>query len=364
MWRLLLVLFGVTSCVIAAPTVAAKDKDKDWRATVIARAQVWEATNIPSKDLRTGPTGEKAFKFLETVTCAYDNKKLSGKTPKFACKIDPDDELKVKYGGTNGEVYAEVAATRLLWALGFGADAQYPVKVVCRGCPTEIAGIIRSPQETVVDPAIIERKMHGAPFEPDDTWGWHELNSVDERAGGAPQAHRDALKLLAVFLQSSDNKADQQRLICRDQPKDKAKEKAEGHGQMPCEHPFMYMHDVGMTFGRANKLNQGHVGAMNLVEWSSTPVWKKTSGCVGNLPKSLTGTLSDPTISEQGRQFLADLLTQLTDEQLRGMFEAARVNLRLRHPAHPSSGFPTVDEWVAAFKAKREQIVNRSCPTT
>jgi len=357
MRRLAFVLLaGVITSVIA---VAAKDS----RATVIARAQVWEATDIPSKDLKTGPAGEKAFTFLETVNCTYDKKKLTGKTPKFDCKTDADDELKVKYGGSNGEVYAEVAATRLLWALGFGADGQYSVKVVCRGCPTEVGGIIRSPQERLVDPAMIERKMNGAPYEHDDTWGWDELDRVDERAGGAPRAHRDALKLLAVFLQSSDNKAEQQRLICRDQPKDKTKGKAEGHEPMPCERPFMYMHDVGLTFGRANKLNKGHLGSMNLVEWSRTPLWKESAGCVGNLPKSLTGTLSDPRISEQGRRFLADLLTQLTDEQLQGMFEAARVNLRLRNPEDLSSGFPTVDEWVAAFKAKREQIVNRHCPT-
>jgi hypothetical protein len=350
-------LAGVTSSAIA---VAAKDS----RATVIARAQVWEATDIPSKDLKTGPAGEKAFAFLETVTCKYDNKKLTGKTPKFACKTDTDDELKVKYGGTNGEVYAEVAATRLLWALGFGADGQYSVKVVCRGCPTGVGGIIRSPQERVVDPAIIERKMHGAPFEPDENWGWNELDRVDERAGGAPRAHRDALKLLAVFLQSSDNKAEQQRLICRDQPKEKTKGKTEGREQRPCEHPFMYMHDVGLTFGRATKLNQNPIGSMNLVEWSATPVWKDTAGCVGNLPKSLTGTLFDPPISEQGRRFLADLLVQLSDDQLRGMFEASRVQLRLRNPTDLSSGFPTVDEWVAAFKMKREQIVSRSCATS
>ena len=359
---LFVLLAGVTTSAIAAAGVAAKDKDS--RANVIARAQVWEATDIPSRDLRAGPAGEKAFQFLETVTCTYDKKKLPGKTPKFACRIDPDDELKVKYGGSNGEVYAGVAATRLLWALGFGADGQYSVKVVCRGCPTEVGGIIRSPQESVVDPAIIERKMKGAPFEPDDAWGWEELDRVDERAGGAPLAQRDALKLLAVFLQSSDNKAEQQRLICRDQPKDKTKGKAEGREQMPCEHPFMYMHDVGMTFGRSNKLNKGPLGSMNLVEWSRTPVWKETAACVGNLPKSLTGSLFDPPISEQGRQFLANLMTQLTDEQLRGMFEAARVNLRLRNPTDLSSGFPTVDEWVAAFKMKREQIVNRRCSTT
>jgi hypothetical protein len=358
-----LVLILVTS--VATSTIAAAGAaPKESRAIAIARAQVWEATNIPSKDLKTGPTGEKAFTFLETVTCRYDKKKLTGKTPKFACKIDPDDELKVKYGGSNGEVYAEVAATRLLWALGFGADGQYSVKVVCRGCPTDVGGIIRSPQESVVDPAIIERKMHGAAFEPDDTWAWDELERVDEGTGGAPRAHRDALKLLAVFLQSSDNKSEQQRLICRDQPKDKTKGKTERRGQMPCEHPFMYMHDVGLTFGHANKLNRNSIGSMNLVEWSGTPIWKDTAACVGNLPKSLTGTLFDPPISEQGRQFLADLLVQLSDDQLRGMFEAARVTLRLRNPADLSSGFPTVDEWVTAFKAKRDQIVSRRCSTT
>lgn len=363
MRRLIFVLTaGLTTSTVAATLVAAKD----YRDTAIARAQVWEATDIPAKDLKTGPTDEKALQFLETVTCKYDSKKLSGRTPKFACVIEPDDELKVKYGGNNGEVYAEVAATRLLWALGFGADRQYPVKTVCRGCPKEIAGIIRSPQETVVDPATIERKTPGTPLEPNDSWAWDALDRVDERAGGAPRAQRDALKLLAVFIQHGDNKPEQQRLICRDQPKDKANRKTAERrsGQMACEHPFMYVHDVGMTFGRANKLNQNATGSMNLVEWSHTPVWKDTAGCVGNLPKSMTGTFFDPPISEEGRRFLADLLAQLSDTQLRAMFEAARVQLRLRNPADVSSGFATVDEWVAAFKAKRDQIVSRRCATS
>jgi hypothetical protein len=155
-------------------------------------------------------------------------------------------------------------------------------------------------------------------------------------------------------------------LICRDQLKEKGQEKTTTRkgGQMPCEHPFMYLHDVGLTFGRANKLNQDAIGGMNLVEWSRTPVWKDTVACVGNLPKSLTGTLVDPPISEEGRQFLAKLLVQLSDTQLRGMFEAARVQLRLRNQTDVFSGFATVDEWVAAFKTKRDQVVNRRCITS
>ena len=210
---------------------------------------------------------------------------------------------------------------------------------------------------------MIERKAPRAGFERNESWSWNELDLVDEHAGGATRAQRDALKLLAAFIQHGDTKPEQQRLICRDEPKEPAKEK-KSHGKggpMPCEHPVMYLHDVGLTFGRANKLNQDPVGAMNLVEWSRTPVWKDTAACVGNLSKSLSGTLEDPPISEAGRQFLADLLVQLSDEQLRGMFDAARVQLRLRNPTDIDSGFATADEWIAAFKAKRAQIVNRHC---
>ena len=43
----------------------------------------------------------------------------------------------------------------------------------------------------------------------------------------------------------------------------------------------------------------------------------------------MTGTLGDPAISEAGRKFLADLLVQLTDQQVRDLFEVARVDRRV-----------------------------------
>ena len=51
---------------------------------------------------------------------------------------------------------------------------------------------------------------------------------------------------------------------------------------------------------------------MNLKNWRAERVWKDSPECVGNLPKSLTGTLDNPVISEAGRRFLADLLSRLT----------------------------------------------------
>jgi len=58
-------------------------------------------------------------------------------------------------------------------------------------------------------------------------------------------------------------------------------------------------------------------------------------------------------ISEEGRRFLAGLLGQLTDTQIHDLFEVARFTRR-----QPST---TVDDWVAVFKQKRDEIATRSC---
>ena len=130
---------------------------------------------------------------------------------------------------------------------------------------------------------------------------------------------------------------------------------------MPCRRPLMMINDAGLTFGRANRWNSNHKAGANLVEWRRTPVWKDGPGCVGNLPKSFKGTLDDPVISESGRRFLANLLVQLSDRQIRDLFEVAGVTRRLRSPHHPSLGFATVGEWVDAFKEKRQAILDRRC---
>ena len=123
----------------------------------------------------------------------------------------------------------------------------------------------------------------------------------------------------------------------------------------------MMVHDLGMTFGHANYLNRASVGGVNLETWSHAHVWKDAKRCVGNLPKSATGTLDNPLITEEGRAFLAGLLTQLTDKQLHDLFAVARFNRRsTASDAAPDTS--AIDQWVAAFKEKRNEIVNRSCP--
>jgi len=356
-----LIAGAIALLLCATATSAETPKKKKELATSAARlafirqAQVWTATPVAEMDLRAGPQGPGAFEPNEAVACRYREKKLNGTTRKFECAVSADNVVKVRYGDENGKVQGAVIASRLLWALGFGADGLYPVRVTCYGCSADPwKDRDWTPGNRVFDPATIERKPEGHAMnsEKQGGWAWPELEQTDERQGGASVAERDALKLLAVFMQHTDNKVQQERLLCL--PAARTRDGG-------CDKPFMMLHDVGLTFGAANLFNRTPVASANFDGWSKAPIWKDGDGCVGNMSKSLTGTLGNPAISEAGRQFLGDLLVQLTDRQLYDLFDVARVNLRSRRPGSDEPG-ASVDEWVAAFKHKRDEIVGRHCP--
>lgn len=346
----LIVAFCCTASLHAQKKDPYKNVDNDVRLAALRHAQVWMPGDIASRNLRLGPQDESSFRPDSVVTCDYVEEKQTG-TPKFDCAISADDTIRVKYGEQNGEIYSEVAASRLLWSLGFGADKVYPVKVVCKGCPADpIKNHKKVDGTREFTSAIVERKLPGDPIElhKDSGWSWVELSFVDQTSGGAPLAHRDALKLLAAMIQHTDSKPQQQRLVCLDKV----------HGLQPqkdgnCKHTFMMINDLGKTFGTTSMFNTDKKSAVNFAEWSGTPIWKDKETCAAQLSKSYTGSLEHPKIGEGGRQFLADLLAQLTDRQLRDLFEVARFTDR-----DPTA---SVDDWMRAFKAKREEIATARC---
>jgi len=122
----------------------------------------------------------------------------------------------------------------------------------------------------------------------------------------------------------------------------------------------MMINDLGATFGRANLLNTNAKSDASFKRWSAAPIWKDRDACVGYLPVSLTGTLDNPPISESGRKFLADLLVQLSDRQLYDLFDVARFPARPRDGSYGEGA--KIEEWVKAFKDKRDDIVNHACP--
>jgi hypothetical protein len=339
------------------------------RQTLLQRAQVWQAIDTASLNLSRGPVLPAPLRVGPAATCTFvfPDKPMSGMTPKFLCEIKKDDVVKVKYGEKNGEVYAEVAASRLLWALGFKADTMEPTRVTCNGCPPDPfrtsgedwkLGSPAGVQTRVFDPAIIERDVPGDPIETPgyEGWAWPELEAASQRAGGATRAQIDAFKLLAVFIQHSDTKPDQQEIVCT------AGRLKDAKGNETCASPWLVIKDLGGTFGKATLINNSK---MKLADWSGESVWKDPKQCIGNLPRSLTGNLDDPKISEAGRRFLAERLNRLTDRQLRDLFTVSQVVKRGEEIAGADGKKRpvTVDDWVREFKKKRAAIVSARCPS-
>jgi hypothetical protein len=342
-------------CAARAKATTVPDVD---RLDAIRRAAVWTPTDVATMNIRTGRGGPGSFEANALVECVYVEKDLSGSTPKFTCALPTGEQLKVKYGAANGEVYAEVAATRLLWALGYGADDVYPVRVRCQGCPPDDRKSGEAASQDGVqyyEFAAIERKWPGRELEDrrGPGWDWAELNLVDPASGGAPLEQRDALKLLAVLLQHTDSKREQQRIVCLDE---------DTTSRAGCQRPFMLINDLGKTFGRANAFNRDTPGSVNLEAWRKVQVWADDRGCRARLDKSVTGTLDNPVISEGGRAFLAERLNRLTDLQLHDLFTVARFPAR-RGPDMEDGEASEVSAWVAAFKDKAAQVRSRTCPT-
>ncbi len=274
--------------------------------------------------------------------------------------------MKVKYGEKNGEVYAEVAASRLLWALGFKADAMAPTRLTCRNCPADpfAASAIDWPRGSpssvatrVFDPAIIEREIIGNSVEVPgyEGWAWPELDQIRPRGGATTRAHIDAFKLLAVFIQHSDSKPGQQDLVCAER-----RNRKDAKGNETCDEAWLVIKDLGATFGKATRFN---TSKMTLADWAGAGVWKDGQKCVGDLPRSLTGSLEDPVIGEAGRRFLAQRLAQLRDRQIRDLFTVSQVEKRGEEITDASGRKRpvTVDDWVRVFKRKRAEIVSARC---
>jgi hypothetical protein len=328
-------LAAVSGC--GGGSVAAAPTAKKSAATVsivredaLARARVWQPPQVPPSnvDLARNTPGPSGFDAADDVDCDFRIDPVGGSTPKFVCTLSDGAHVKVKYGTPNGELPAEVAATRLLGALGFPTDRMYKVRSVrCHGCPLlpqQALQCIEQGQpaalclhgaspETVVTfaPAVIERPLDGRKIETDTAhgWSWYELDKIDAKAGGSSRAEVDALRLIAIVLAHWDNKDANQKLMCPP-----GAQGADGR----CRSPIAAIGDLGSTFGPWK---------VDLQNWSRVPVWTDARACRVSM-KTLPfdgATFPDTAISEAGRQFALKLLGQLTRPQLNALFDGSGI---------------------------------------
>ena len=334
---------------VSPDAVAARDR-------ALASARVWQEPRVPIPQARFDENPPGGWKPTDEVSCTFVFEAVGGTTPKFNCALPTGEVVKVKYGRANDEMYTEVAASRLVSALGFGSDRMFAVRRVnCSGCPSypflalqclrrsgfqrpcEIAAL---PIEDtpVFEHAVVERRMPAAVIETYDGqgWAWFELDSIDETRGGSPREDVDALRLLAVLLAHWDNKAANQRLVCLP------------GGEQPdgsCTRPFALMHDLGATFGPTK---------LDLHNWRRVPMWADASSCkvsMRALPWS-GATFPDRQISEEGRLKLLSLLDQVSDAQLEDVFTSSKMTEF--DALTPESRNPAA--WIRAFRDKVEQL--------
>ena len=346
----------------------------DARRLAIRQARVWQQPD-PSTELASNPRDPAGTLSEPIVRCRYLPGPAHGTTAKFDCVLRDGEVVKVKYGHT-GEIHAEVAATRLLTALGFGADRMYLIpRLRCYGC-------VRTPFYTMwaldyvhardvltrsipgdsfsdFEWVAVERRFPGSEIKNGNTngWAWYELDAIDA-ARGANRAERDALRLAAVLLAHWDNKAANQRLVCGDdeqRPEESLPEGGRHVQESPpegghyerngaCKRPFAYVDDLGSTFG-PNKLD--------FDRWKNAPIWKDARACAVSM-KSFPydgGTFQDVRISEAGRQLIARELKALDEPRLAALFASARFPQFLG--SNPSAD---AHAWAAAFLDKVRQI--------
>lgn len=288
--------------------------------------------------------------FPDRLDCRFLKEAPSGTTAKFDCVLDGGEVVKVKYN-KNPEIHAELAATRLVGAMGFAADRVDIVpRLRCYGCPRypffamQLLALV-SATELVGDHGLangytefewvaVERRLPAAAVETADAkgWAWFELED-----SLAPRAELDAFRLLAVFLAHWDNKSDNQRLVCLD---------------AECAQPLAMIQDLGATFGPTK---------VNLAQWRTLPVWADSTTCdvsMRHLPWQ-GGTFPPARISEEGRALLARELARFTDEDVRRLFAAAR--FPEFHAAIDDAH--DLAAWTGAFRHRRDQIVSGGpCP--
>lgn len=371
--RILLIAFTLVLClplVHAAieewgPKEEIDFNSRQWKARseLIRRARVFVKSppDIRTLDLSKTPRDPDPIKPSPTsgiVECRYIPKPTKATTAKFYCQLPDGDEIKVKYGWTP-ERSGETAATRLLAALGFGADhvTMLP-RLRCYGCPLYPFEMLKMaeafyaswllhrlvPKYRDFTWVAAERKMAGRAIEvdPHEGWDWRELPTVTPAKGGASRGELDALRLIAIFMSHWDNKATNNRLVCE--------ERSDNDDPLaPCTRPLLMLQDVGATFGP---------GKVKHEQWTKTPIWEDPARCVVSLESMpyKGGNFTPIQISEEGRRLLADKLTQLSEAQIHALFKGARF------PSVGGDNEGDVTSWVTTFQDKVRQITSVRCP--
>ena len=309
----LLVVFSL----LVLQAVAAQPKRVSNSKNSVVTPIIWQDPgNISSRNLLYGP-GSPELAPVAPFTFVKEDK--GGESPKFVVRDARGDEWTVKLGP---EAQAETVSTRLVWAVGyFAEEAYYFDEVSINGLPTLSRG----------RDYVTGQVVHGARFEPEratmisgSTWDWRKNPFDDTR-------ELSGLKVLMILLNNFDARSANNRIIYVDGARGKEAR--------------YYVTDLGATLGRAGGLG-GTRTKNDLADFLSTKFVRGVDARDGvvefdydtrprglghfsvlhpfyyrhevNKEKAMRG------IPVAHARWVGSMLNQLSDEQLRDAFRAAR----------------------------------------
>ena len=335
------------------------------------KAKVWQEPDPgydpvlgynPEKGARRGSLQVDAAGLAKPFNCVANKKanEGSGTTPKFYCSVagvvDEDGDL-IRYkikphfkGQTrdkrNGEIYGEFLSSRFSKALGFFADDEWIADVTCQDCEKSLTRGFQGTSFSPFQPAAgIELRLgKGIDVNCDDKDTAPIAQTLQTLLqNGAPRAEIDAFKLWLAFIDHGDTKTDNQKFSC-------LKWKENAGNSLTCEpgQAVFYVSDAGSTFGYSKSSEK----KATLSGWRGKDPIRVSGGHCTTTAKDV----GDDSISEEGRQLLANGLQRLLDGETRNglitkVFRASRNHERDQPP----------EAWTAEFVRKAKTIIEARC---
>lgn len=242
---------------------------------------LWEDVDIASRDLFRGPTSEGIFPALEKVT--FLGRQPGGNNLKYRIKDANGREWVVKIAD---ESQAEVAAVRLLWAIGYRTEIDQIVPKI----NIEKIGSYKNARFEA-RPETIKRG---------ERWSWANNTYLGTK-------EFDGLKIMMALVNNWDLKDDNNVII------------TEG------EKSYMVVSDLGSSFGKLSDKSESRSGRSvnNPKDFANAGFVKGVNNGMieldyrGMAENLMTG------IKVENARWLADLLLRLSDKQIADAFRAA-----------------------------------------
>ncbi|HXJ88587.1 MAG TPA: hypothetical protein VMS18_17335 [Candidatus Binatia bacterium] len=284
------------------------------------------------------------------------------------------DRFKIKYlkppypdhNPRFNEVFTTLAASRIMWVLGFPADHVYPAAAAsCIGCGSDPFGNKLTDNKaslkdapTVFKIVSAERELPWDEINPEDdeTWSWTDAAKFysDGEWSHKQKVEFDAYRLALGLIHYHNALPQQNRVDCAEWAQTE-----EGKPKV-CSKPVIYVHDLGSTFGK----KRSGFDLFGTNPRGSFDAWKPQTVFVNPGNCELRATLlGDKQVLKEAQDLMIQRVARLDRDTVKSIFRVSRFNMmdqkqvrRLRSSGTQNVDEAALDEWTDVFMKRIDEI--------